>query len=266
MRSTSLGGFEPLVQAFGVSDVGRVRRTNEDMFVSDPEVRLFAVADGMGGHGAGEVASQLAIEAITEFIRRSAATTDLSWPYGLDQALSHDGNRLRTAIHLANRHIFRAAENNDEYNGMGTTIVGVLLIGSRVSVGHVGDSRVYLIANGRIEQLTRDDSWAETILAHDPRLGPADIANHPMRHVLTNVLGVREQIEIHLTERDLEGGETLLLCSDGLHNVMDGESIRQTVAAAGDVDRAARQLVGTAMERGSRDNVTALVVRYEPDR
>jgi protein phosphatase len=251
-----------LVQACGVSDVGRVRKTNEDMFVSDPEVHLFAVADGMGGHGAGEVASRLAIEAITAFIHRSASTTDLSWPCGLDERLSFDGNRLRTAIYLANRHIFRASEANDEYSGMGTTIVGALLIGARVSVGHVGDSRMYLIRNGQIEQLTQDDSWAATILAHDPRLSPADIAHHPMRNVLTNVLGVREQIDIHLMERDLEGGETLLLCSDGLHGVMDGESIRTTVVDSPDVDTAAHRLVGSAMERGSRDNVTALVVRY----
>jgi protein phosphatase len=254
-----------VVQASGVSDVGRVRKTNEDMFVSDPAVHLFAVADGMGGHGAGEVASRLAIEAVTAFIRRSANETDFSWPYGVDAALSVDGNRLRTAIHLANRRIFRASESNDEYSGMGTTIVGVLVIGARVSVGHVGDSRVYLISNGTIEQLTQDDSWAATILAHDPRLGPADVANHPMRNVLTNVLGVREQVDIHLTERALNGGEMLLLCSDGLHGVLEGDSIRKIVVEAPDVDAAARQLVAAAMERGSRDNVTALVVRYEQE-
>ena len=255
-----------LVQACGVSDVGRVRKTNEDTFVSDPEIRLFAVADGMGGHGAGEVASRLAIDAITAFIRRSAADAEASWPYGIDRALSLDGNRLRTAIHLANRRIFRASESHDEYNGMGTTIVGVLLIGSRVSVGNVGDSRVYLISNGAIEQLTQDDSWAATILARDLHLGPADIATHPMRNVLTNVLGVREQVDIHLMERDLRDGEMLLLCSDGLHGVMDGEAIRTTVTAAPDVRAAAHQLVGTALDRGSRDNVTALVVQYAEDR
>ena len=259
-------GSTKLVQACGVSETGRVRKTNEDVFVSEPDVHLFAVADGMGGHGAGEVASRLAIEAITAFIRRSADDTDFSWPYGLDSTLSLDGNRLRTAIHLANRRIFRASESRDDYSGMGTTIVGVLVIGSRVSVGHVGDSRAYLIGSETIEQLTQDDSWAATILANDLGLGPADIANHPMRNVLTNVLGVREQVDIHLMERDLRDGDTLLLCSDGLHGVMDGEAIRTTLAAASDVDAAAHQLVVTAIERGSRDNVTALVVRYAEDR
>jgi protein phosphatase len=254
-----------LVRACGVSDVGRVRKTNEDTFVSDPEIRLFAVADGMGGHGAGEVASRLAIEAISAFIRRSSEDTDFSWPYGIDRTLSMDGNRLRTAIHLANRRIFRTAESNDDYNGMGTTIVGLLTNGSRISVGHVGDSRLYLLSQGTLEQLTMDDSWAATILAHDPRLGPADIATHPMRNVLTNALGARETVDIHLAERDLAGGESLLLCSDGLHGSLDAAAITSVLGSAADVDAAARGLVSAALERGSRDNVTALVVRYDRD-
>jgi len=248
-----------------VSDAGRVRKTNEDTFVSDIEVRLFAVADGMGGHSAGEVASRLAIEAITGFIRRSATDTDFSWPYGIDQTLSFDGNRLRTAIHLANRRVFRAAESTDDYSGMGTTIVGLLVNGSRLSIANVGDSRLYLLSKGTLEQLTHDDSWAATILAQDPSLGPAEIAHHPMRNVLTNVLGARDQVDIHLVERPVEGGEVVLLCSDGLHGVLDAQILKLMLTSAPDVDVAARELVDAAMERGSRDNVTALVVRYEAD-
>jgi PPM family protein phosphatase len=255
-----------VVRACGVSDAGRVRKTNEDMFVSDTETRLFAVADGMGGHSAGEVASRLAIEAISGFIRRSASDSDFSWPYGVDQTLSFDGNRLRTAIHLANRRVFRAAESTDDYSGMGTTIVGLLVNGKRVSIGHVGDSRLYLMTDGTLEQLTHDDSWAATILAQDPSLGPEEIAHHPMRNVLTNVLGAREQVDIHLSERDLEGGEVLLLCSDGLHGVLDSSAIKQILAREPEVEQAARTLVDAALDGGSRDNVTALVVRYEAER
>jgi protein phosphatase len=227
---------------------------------------LFAVADGMGGHEAGEVASRLAIEAISGFIRRSAADTDFSWPYGLDGNLSYDGNRLRTAIHLANRRIFRAAESNDDYSGMGTTIVGLLANGTRVAIANVGDSRLYLLRRGKLEQLTQDDSWAATILAHDPRVKPADLAHHPMRNVLTNVLGAREQVDVHLAERDLEAGDVMLLCSDGLHGVLDLEQLRIILQSTPDVDNAARTLVDTAIENGARDNVTALVVRYEAER
>jgi serine/threonine protein phosphatase PrpC len=254
-----------VIHASGVTDVGRVRKTNEDSFVADADVRLFAVADGMGGHGAGEVASALAIEAISGFIRRSAEDTDFSWPWGIDRNLSFDGNRLRTAIYLANRRIFRASESNDEYSGMGTTIVGLLVNGSRISIGHVGDSRLYLLSNGKLEQMTHDDSWAATILAQDPRLGPADIAHHPMRNVLTNVLGARENVDIHLAERDLTGGEVILLCSDGLHGVLDSAAVQEVLTSTPDVNDAAQRLVTTALDRGSRDNVTALIVRYEAD-
>jgi len=246
-----------------VSDVGRIRKTNEDAFVCDAGLRLFAVADGMGGHEAGEVASRLAIEAIDGFIRRSAADTDFSWPYGIDRALSFDGNRLRTAIHLANRRVFRAAESNDDYSGMGTTIVGALVNGSRVAIGHVGDSRLYIVHDGTIELVTQDDSWAATILAHDPKVTPADIAHHPMRNVLTNVLGARDHVDVHLSERDLEAGSLLLLCSDGLHGVLEADTLRDILGANPDLDEAAHELVETALDQGSHDNVTALVVRYE---
>jgi protein phosphatase len=245
--------------------VGRVRKTNEDTFVSDLETQLFAVADGMGGHSAGEVASRLAIETITTFVQRSAADTDFSWPYGLDQTLSFDGNRLRTAIHLANRRVFRAAESTDDYSGMGTTIVGALINGGRLSVAHVGDSRCYLLADGQLQQLTHDDSWAATILAQDPSLTPEDIARHPMRNVLTNVLGAREQVDVHLSERRLRGGEILMLCSDGLHGSLSADDLRGIMAGTPDVALAAQTLVTTAMDRGSRDNVTALVVRFEAE-
>jgi PPM family protein phosphatase len=253
-----------VLRAYGVSDAGRVRKTNEDAFVSDSEVRLFAVCDGMGGHKAGEVASRLAIDAITAFIRRSASDIDFSWPFGIDQSLSMDGNRLRTAIHLANRRVFRTAENTDDYSGMGATVVAALVNGSRLSIGHCGDSRLYVLARGSLEQVTTDDSWA-TVLAQDPSLHADDIAHHPMRNVLTSVLGARDHVEIHLAERKLSLGDTLLLCSDGLHSSVDAATLRDVLVGARDAEAAARKLVTTAMERGSRDNVTALVVRNEAD-
>lgn len=253
-----------MLLACAVSDAGRVRKTNEDAFVSDSEVRLFAVCDGMGGHKAGEVASRLAIDTMTAFVRRSASETDFSWPFGIDETLSMDGNRLRTAIHLANRCVFRTAESTDDCSGMGATVVAILVNGSRLSVGHVGDSRVYVLAGGRLEQLTVDDSWA-TVLAQDPNLSPDDIAHHPMRNVLTNVLGARDHVDIHLSERTLSPGDALLLCSDGLHGVVDADALRDILVSTPDVEAAAQQLVATALERGSRDNVTALVVRHEAD-
>jgi serine/threonine protein phosphatase PrpC len=253
-----------VIRAFGVSEAGRVRATNEDKFVSDPDLGLFAVADGMGGHKAGEVAAQLAIEAITGFISRSDDDDDVTWPYGIDDTLSFDGNRLRTAIYLANRKVFRAAESSNDYGGMGTTIVTGLITGNRVSVGSVGDSRLYLLTGDALEQVTTDDSWAETILAHDPDVRREDIAQHPMRHVLTNVLGGRPTVDVRVIERTLAGGETLLLCSDGVHGVLDAGDLAAILERTSDEAEAARQIIDLAMERGSTDNVTALVVRYGP--
>ena len=252
-----------MIQACGVSDTGRVRKTNEDKFLADPEFRLFAVADGMGGHNAGEVASNLAIETLQGFIHRSANDTDFSWPYGLDKTLSFDGNRLRTAVHLANRRVFRTAENSDDYGGMGTTIVGVLVGDGRLSVAHVGDSRLYLLSDGHLAQLTFDDTWAATILAQDPSLDPAEIARHPMRNVLTNVLGARDHVDVHLTECSVSPGDLLLLCTDGLHGALDADSLKATLSNSRDVEAAAQNLVNAALDNGGRDNVTALVLRFQ---
>jgi serine/threonine protein phosphatase PrpC len=234
--------------------------------VSDTNVGLFAVAGGMGGDKAGEVAAQLAIDAITGFICRSDKVYDVTWPYGIDDSLSFDGNRLRTAIFLANRKVFRVAESSDDYGGMGTTIVCALLTGSHASVGSVGDSRVYLLSGDSLEQITTDDSWAATILAHDPTVSPEDIAHHPMRNVLTNVLGGRPSVDVHVTERVLAGGEILLLCSDGVHGVVDANDLSGILRAAPGEAEAAQQIIDRALENGSRDNVTALVIRYEAGR
>jgi protein phosphatase len=246
--------------AFGVSDKGRVRKGNEDAFASIDDLQLFIVADGMGGHNAGEVASQLAIEAIVGFVRRSSEGSEFSWPYGIDPHLSYDGNRLRTAIYLANRRVFRAAEANDDYTGMGTTVVCALIAGGRLIVGHVGDSRLYMKGEKGFQQLTRDDSWAATILANELGGDRAALAKHPMRNVLTNVLGAREQTEIHLAEIPIKGDETLLLCSDGLHSALDDRAIDRLLASTDDVPATAQALVTAALDGGSRDNVTALVV------
>jgi PPM family protein phosphatase len=253
----------PVIQAHGVSDTGRVRKTNEDKFVSDPQFRLFAVADGMGGHSAGEVASRLAIETVAAFIRRSANDTEFSWPYGLDKTLSFDGNRLRTAVHLANRKVFRTAESTDDYDGMGTTFVGLLVNEARISVAHVGDSRMYVLSSGHLAQLTFDDTWAATILAQDPSLDPAEVARHPMRNVLTNVIGARDHVDVHLTEAPVSPGDVMLLCTDGLHGIVASDTIKSILTQSPSADGAAQALINAALDGGGRDNVTALVVRYE---
>jgi serine/threonine protein phosphatase PrpC len=244
---------------FGLSDQG-LRKSNEDAFVCAEELRLFVVADGMGGHNAGEVASSLAVDAIVGFITRSVNGDDYSWPYGIDPVISFDGNRLRTAIKLANRRVFRAAEEHDDYTGMGTTVVAALITRDTVIVGHVGDSRLYVLANDELRQITADDSWAATMLVHEAGDDKASLAAHPMRNVLTNVLGARDQVEIHLQELPRQRGDLLLLCSDGLHGPLENETIARLVAGNAALPVMAQRLVDAALEQGSRDNVTVVLV------
>jgi PPM family protein phosphatase len=252
-----------MIQAFAVTDTGPVRKTNEDSCAVEHDLQLYVVADGMGGHSAGEVASRLAVEAMVGFLRRSQDDTDVSWPYGIDRELSFDGNRLRTAINLANRRIFRAAESHDDYTGMGTTIVCALVAGNRLVVGHVGDSRLYMLNGASLRQMTQDDTWAAVMSRQDAET--ARLTRHPMRHVLTNVLGAREQTDAHVAEHELRGGETLLLCSDGLHGALPDAQLLSIMRSSRNPQDVAEQLVKKALDAGTRDNVTAVVLRYEAD-
>jgi serine/threonine protein phosphatase PrpC len=246
--------------SFGVSEAG-ARAGNEDCYFADDALGLFIVADGLGGHLAGEVASRLAVDSLEHFMRRSEDSSDLSWPLGIDANLSLEGNRVRTALHLAHRRVLRAAEGSEEYTGMGTTAVCAFIRGGQLVVGHVGDSRLYLLARGALCQLTTDDTWIAA-LAASGTADPAALATHPMRHVLTNVLGASEQVEIHVSEHPLTGGEVLLLCSDGVHDVLDPTALVQLLSSASDPHTAARAVAGAAIERGTHDNVTALLVHY----
>jgi protein phosphatase len=250
-----------VIEAHGLSDPGPVRKTNEDSFCSDPAVPLFIVADGLGGHAAGEVASKLAVETISSFVRRIEEEGELSWPYGIDPGLSFPGNLLRTAVHLANRRVFRAAERDDEYTGMATTVVAALISGSRLVVASAGDSRLYLFSGGRLSQLTRDDTWAATILAA-PGQPSQGTGTRSMRHVLTNVIGARDQADVHLGEFDLAGGDMFLLCSDGLHGVLEDATIAGMLNGGGTPAEIVPRLVKAALDGGGKDNVTALLVRY----
>jgi protein phosphatase len=219
----------------------------------------------MGGHNAGEVASELAVEAIKGFLARTQNTEEFTWPYGLDPGLSFHGNRLMTAIKLANRRVFKAGESRDEYTGLGTTVVAALVEEGQLTFTGVGDSRIYVLSEGRLEQITEDDSWVATVLARDPGRDEAALASHPMRHVLTNVLGAREQTDLDVGERTLGAGETVLLCSDGLHGALDDRALARVLSSGASVKDIATELVTQALSQDGTDNITALVLRYDED-
>ena len=279
--------------AYGLTDKGRVRPTNEDCFAIHEALGLCVVADGMGGHNAGEVAARLAVDAVVDFVAarsmdpdwsasldRSASRSRLrppeghasfggqagerepDWPFGYDDGLSPDGNVLRTAIHLANVQILEAAIAADHYAGMGTTIVAARAAGGRLTVAHAGDSRLYIMANGILRQVTRDDSWMASMLADDPEADPLLLLHHPLRNALTNVVGARPRTDVHVAEETLTGGELLLLSTDGVHGVLDAARLRRLLLEDEDPQTIARAVLATALTRGSRDNCTAVVARY----
>jgi len=252
-----------MLTAYGVTHPGKVRPSNEDSMHWDLQTGLFVVADGMGGHQAGEVASRLAIDAVRGFLESSRGDRDLTWPFGFNPSLSFNGNRLVTAVKLANRRVFDAGEEQPDYAGMGTTIVAVRASAGRLTVAHVGDSRLYLLANGQLRQLTHDDSWMATMLAHDPEADPLLLMHHPLRNALTNVVGTRPRTEVHVAEMTLTGGELLLLSTDGVHGVLDEARLERLLVENEDPRVIAQAVISTALKRGSRDNVTAVVARYQ---
>jgi PPM family protein phosphatase len=253
-----------MMAGHGATHRGRVRRHNEDGMLVDPPLGLFAVADGMGGHNAGEVASALALEAVLAFVRRSHEDSDHTWPFGLEPDLDGGGNRLRTAVKLANRRVFRESQDRRQYSGMGTTVAAVLVDGSRAALCGVGDSRVYLVRSHGTTRLTRDHSWAEALLADNPDLDRQMLANHPMRHVLTVVLGVQDDLEVAVLSHPITGGERFVICSDGVHGELEDAVIGDIVRAAPDVEAAAERLVEAALEHSGRDNITAVVAGRVP--
>jgi protein phosphatase len=246
-----------VLRAFGLTDKGRIRPTNEDCFAVREDLGLCVIADGMGGHNAGEVASRLAVDAVVE----CCSTIPDSWPFGYDEALSAAGNLLRSAIHRANVSILETAITSDRYTGMGTTVVAARVADGRLAVAHAGDSRLYLLAGRHFSQVTQDDSWMATVLAHDPGVDPNVLMHHPMRNALTNVVGAGTRTDVHVVERPVAAGDLLLLTTDGVHGVMDDAQMERLMVAADDLQAIATNLIAAALARGSRDNCTVIVGR-----
>jgi protein phosphatase len=249
-----------MVEAHGATHPGRVRPQNEDSMLLDLPLGLFAVADGMGGHNAGEVASALALETLQYFIERSQQDPDHTWPFGIESSLDFNGNRLRTGVKLANRRVFRESESREQYTGMGTTIAAMIIEGTCVVLCGVGDSRIYAVRPRGVDVLTHDHTWVQMLLAQNPDLDPRSVENHPMRHVLTSVIGAQDDVEVKVTARPSAGGERFVLCTDGVHGALDAEEIGRIVRDASSVRAGAETLVALALDRDGRDNLTALVV------
>ena len=228
------------------TDVGRMRKNNEDSYLSSKPVA--AVADGMGGHSAGEVASAIAIEELAALGRRG--------PWANETDATDD---LKQAILRANRRIREMAASDRKLNGMGTTLVALLEDGDMVHVANVGDSRGYLLRQGELSQVTVDHSLVQE-LVDDGRLSPEDAERHPQRSVITRALGIDPEVEFDLFTYKLQVGDRLLLCSDGLSDVVEPAQIRNVLLRVRNSHQAARKLVTVANEQGGPDNITVIVV------
>ena len=240
----------------GISDVGCVRSENQDRILFDDRLGLYVVSDGIGGRRRGDLAAEIATQAILEFIESSVDQTEVTWPYGYNLQMAFAGNRILTAVHLANRQVWRRAEDSLQLLGMGATVAAVLVDGALAAVANVGDSRVYLLRSERLEQLSVDDTVSMQIVGADGRT--AD------RSVLTRAAGAEQNVEVHLRELELAAGDLLLLCSDGLHSYVTQEQVEAVIRTSEPVAARTAALIAATRSAGAPDNVSALLLQYQP--
>jgi serine/threonine protein phosphatase PrpC len=247
------------VKAYGVTHVGRQRQHNEDSFLVESTARLFLVADGMGGHAAGEIASRIAVDSISEFILHTKED-DGTWPHAYDEHYKRSTNRLMAAVRMANTRVLEAMRKDARLRGMGTTVVAAMADGDIMSFAHVGDSRAYLIRENALTRITNDHSWVfEQVQAG--MLTEAEAEKHPLRNVITRALGGALQVNPDASEIKAKPGDVFLLCSDGLTGMVPEDEILRIVTESETVETACQTLIDVANERGGLDNITAILVK-----
>ncbi len=248
----------------GVTDVGRVRTNNEDCYKIVEPLNLFVLSDGMGGEAHGEIASAMAVETVVKHCLDIEANPAAKVVGPVQPNWSARTKRLSTAIHLANKNIFKSAEKNPDQHGMGATLTAVWIDGAKLSIAHVGDSRAYLLRGGSLLQLTRDHS----LVAEQVRRGiltSAEAEESDMQSVLLRALGAQAEIEVDVEEHTLFPRDVLLLCSDGLTRMVTDPEIAGKLQAETNTVQAAENLVALANERGGPDNITVVIVRLEKE-
>ena len=255
----------PLSYSWAVlSDPGLRRTSNEDCYSVRPDVGLYMVADGMGGHVAGEVASRIAVEAIEAFTEETAgADKNRTWPFPFEPSISLEANRLKAAFRLANRRIAGAISESQDLRGMATTASALLIGPTNACVAHVGDSRVYVLKEGALQQITHDHSWVEEQVRAGTMSATA-ARQHPWRNVVTRALSGGEDPEVDVTEVHLEAGERVLLCSDGLFAVVPDQQIANILSdPKAKLEEICKGLIDAANAAGGPDNITALVLQVD---
>ena len=241
------------MRAFAKSDVGKLRDTNEDSYYIsnvDDEIKIFILADGMGGYNGGEIASKLAVSTALSYIQTNFANT----PKEKEDIL----NLIKSAMEYANMVVYEKSNNEKELTGMGTTLEVCLIYNNKVYIGHVGDSRVYRIRKEFIRKLTHDHSYVQK-LVKDGTITEEEARNHPKKNMLMKALGCTAFLEPDVTVKGFIKDDIILMCSDGLSNMLDDEEIYEIIRQEGTL--AAEKLVEKANENGGYDNITAIVIR-----
>ena len=246
------------------TDAGLRRSSNEDSHSSRPDIGLFIVADGMGGHVAGEVASRVAVESVAAFIQETAgADKNRTWPFPFEPHLSLEANRLKAAFRLANRRIAATIADSQDLRGMATTASAILHGPTHSCVAHIGDSRVYMLRVGELTQLTHDHSWVEEQVRAGT-LTPAAARQHPWRNVVTRALSGGEDPDIDVVEIQPQPGDRYLLCSDGLFGVVPDEKIGTLVGdRSASLEDICGKLIDAANAAGGPDNITAMLLQVD---
>jgi protein phosphatase len=244
----------------GQTDTWRVREHNEDTIATDPDVGLLVLADGMGGYNAGEVASGIAVKTITNLVREGLSREDLA---SIDRStgLTRPSIVLRDAITRANKIIYQTARSQAECEGMGTTVVAALFYDNRISIAHVGDSRLYRQRGSQIAQVTMDHSLLQELVDRG-FYSPEEAQRAANKNYVTRALGVEPQVEVEVQEHPVDKGDIFILCSDGLSDMVEDEDIRLTISTFGaNLDTVAKQLIQLANENGGRDNVSVVLAQ-----
>ncbi|MEN6374726.1 MAG: Stp1/IreP family PP2C-type Ser/Thr phosphatase [Smithella sp.] len=239
--------------AVGKTDRGLVRINNEDEFYLDEKLGLLVVADGMGGHASGEVASKLAVNVIRDYFHGPQKLIGRSNP-----AYSEATNKLNCAIRLANQAVYEVAQSSPVLKGMGTTIVAVLLTGNKLSIAHIGDSRAYLIRAGNIDQLTEDHTMVNEQVRREI-ITKEEADKSEMKNVLTKALGISAKMEADLDELTMFGDDMLFLCTDGLSTMVSDEAALKIISQSGDFNAACDALINAANKNGGKDNITVVI-------
>ena len=244
----------------GNTHVGMKRQHNEDNLCVMQEQNLYMVADGMGGHASGEVASAMAVETVKDFFLDTSKDADMTWPYKMEKGRAYEENRLAAGIKLANLRIFETAAQNAAQRGMGTTLVALAFTGNTAYIGHVGDSRIYRLRGDDLTQATEDHSLLNDYIKMKD-LTEQEIENFPHKNVIVRALGMKETVQVDVAHEEPQEGDIYMLCSDGLNGMItDADIQRIMIDCRTDLERMCNELIQAANDGGGNDNVTVVVV------